>query len=115
MTNTAKVYVYAGSETGYTAGHWYYYDGSAWQDGGVYSAAVVVTDTTLAVQGAPADAAATGAAIAAAEVDPDKLSLVQDEETLVVYLNGNWTNIQMERAEIILHPSTAHFAFSDTT
>ena len=85
MTNTAKVYVYAGSETGYTAGHWYYYDGSAWQDGGVYSAAVVVTDTTLAVQGAPADAAATGAAIAAAEVDPDKLSLVQDEETLVVY------------------------------
>lgn len=47
MTNTAKVYVYAGSETGYTAGDWYYYDGTQWQDGGVYSAAVVVTDDTL--------------------------------------------------------------------
>ena len=36
MTNQNKIYVYTGSETGYTAGHWYYYDGSDWTDGGTY-------------------------------------------------------------------------------
>ena len=36
MTDTTKVYVYTGSETGYTAGHWYYHNGSAWTDGGTY-------------------------------------------------------------------------------
>lgn len=37
MTDTSKVYVYSGSETGYTAGNWYYYNGSAWVSGGVYN------------------------------------------------------------------------------
>lgn len=37
MTDTTKIYVYTGSETGYTTGHWYYYNGSAWTDGGVYN------------------------------------------------------------------------------
>jgi hypothetical protein len=36
MTDTTKVYVYTGSEEGYTAGNWYYYNGSAWVSGGVY-------------------------------------------------------------------------------
>ena len=36
MTDTSKLYVYTGSESGYTAGHWYYYNGSAWADGGDY-------------------------------------------------------------------------------
>ena len=45
MTDTAKVYVYTGSEAGYTAGNWYYYDGSAWVSGGAYQAAA--TDTEL--------------------------------------------------------------------
>lgn len=60
MTDTSKVYVYTGSETGYTAGHWYYYNGTAWTDGGVYQSAGVQTDTTLTVAGMPADAKATG-------------------------------------------------------
>ena len=34
MTNTSCIYVYTGHETGYTYGDWYYYDGSAWRDGG---------------------------------------------------------------------------------
>ena len=37
MTNTGKVYVYTGSEAGYTAGNWYYWNGSAWVSGGVYN------------------------------------------------------------------------------
>lgn len=60
MTDRTKVYVYTGSETGYTAGHWYYWNGSAWTDGGVYQAAAVETDTTLTVAGMAADAKATG-------------------------------------------------------
>ena len=39
MTNTEKVYVYAGTESGYTKGNWYYYNGLAWVSGGVYMAA----------------------------------------------------------------------------
>lgn len=60
MTDTTKVYVYTGSETGYTNGNWYYYSGSAWVSGGVYNAVAVATDTTLSVSGVPADAAAVG-------------------------------------------------------
>ena len=37
MTDHNRVYVYVGSETGMTSGHWYYYDGSDWADGGVYN------------------------------------------------------------------------------
>jgi hypothetical protein len=36
MVDTTKIYVYTGSETGYTTGHWYYYNGTAWRDGGTY-------------------------------------------------------------------------------
>ena len=64
MTNTSKVYVYTGSETGYTAGNWYYYNGSAWVSGGVYQATAVETDMTLTMPGEPADAKATGDAVA---------------------------------------------------
>lgn len=60
MTDTQKVYVYTGSETGYTAGNWYYYNGSAWVSGGVYNSTAVETDPTLTISGAPADAKATG-------------------------------------------------------
>lgn len=38
MIDTSKIYVYTGSETGYTFGNWYYYDGTAWASGGVYQA-----------------------------------------------------------------------------
>ena len=64
MINTKRVYVYAGSETGYTYGDWYYYDGSAWVSGGAYNAASINTDTTLAISGRPADSKATGDALA---------------------------------------------------
>lgn len=73
MTLQNRVYVYTGSEVGYTAGDWYYYDAgtSTWVDGGVYNAVAIVTDTTLTQAGVPADAKATGDAIALKpNVDP---------------------------------------------
>ena len=60
MTDEDKVYVYTGSETGYTNGDWYYYDGSDWVDGGAYNSTAFTTDTTLSVSGAAADAKVTG-------------------------------------------------------
>ena len=60
MVDTSKIYVYTGSETGYTAGNWYYWDGSDWVSGGVYNSTAFTTDTTLTVAGAAADAKATG-------------------------------------------------------
>ena len=65
MTDEDKIYVYTGTETGYTAGDWYYYDGSDWVSGGVYNAVAVNTDTTLSVAGAPADAQEVGDRLAA--------------------------------------------------
>lgn len=36
MTDHTKIYVYTGTEVGYTAGNWYYWNGTAWTSGGVY-------------------------------------------------------------------------------
>lgn len=61
MTDQTRVYVYTGTTGGgYTNGHWYYYNGSAWTDGGAYNSSAVQTDATLTLAGVPADAAATG-------------------------------------------------------
>lgn len=64
MTDTSKIYVYTGSESGYTSGDWYYHNGSAWVSGGVYNAVAVDTDDTLTVEGMAADAKKTGDEIA---------------------------------------------------
>lgn len=64
MTDTTKVYVYTGeTSASLTNGHWYYYDGGSWEDGGTYNSAGIDTDTTLLVSGAAADAKATGDAV----------------------------------------------------
>ena len=47
MTNEEKIYVYTGNESGYTNGHWYYYNGITWTDGGVYNSVAIETDKTL--------------------------------------------------------------------
>lgn len=63
MTDHNKIYVYVGSESGYTNGNWYYWNGSAWTSGGVYNAVAFETDTTLTKSGQAADAKKTGDAI----------------------------------------------------
>lgn len=61
MTDTTRIYVYTGSESGYTAGNWYYYNGSAWVSGGAYTDGLQFeTDTTLSESGKAADAKVTG-------------------------------------------------------
>ena len=69
MTDKTRVYVYTGSESGMTAGNWYYWNGSAWTSGGVYNAVAVQTDTTLSVAGKAADGKATGDALDALKED----------------------------------------------
>ena len=94
MTDTEKVYVYTGSETGYTAGNWYYYNGSAWVSGGVYQAAAVETDTTLTVPGEPADAKATGDAVADLKNDLDAVAHGIDRDFIgTPGTQGSWTYV----------------------
>lgn len=45
MTDHSKNYVYTGSEGGYTAGNWYYWNGSAWTSGGVYNSTGVADNS----------------------------------------------------------------------
>ena len=82
MTDQSRVYVYTGSESGMTAGHWYYYNGTAWSDGGVYNAVAVDTDTTLAIAGKAADAKKVGDELA------DVKENLQDLLTRVSALEG---------------------------
>ena len=46
MTDPNKIYIYVGSEAGYIAGNWYYYDEAlaAWVSGGAYGGSTVNTD-----------------------------------------------------------------------
>jgi len=62
MTDTSLLYVYAGSETGYTNGNWYFYNTTTnqWTSGGQYQSTVPRIDTSLTVQGAAADSAKVG-------------------------------------------------------
>ena len=60
MTDTTKIYVYVGNETGYVNGSWYYHNGTAWVSGGAYNAQALQTDKTLTVSNAAADAQVTG-------------------------------------------------------
>ena len=41
MTDTSKIYVYTGNETGYTNGNWYSYNGTSWVSGGTYNSIAI--------------------------------------------------------------------------
>lgn len=67
MTDTSRIYVFVGTEAGYTTGNWYYYNGSAWVSGGVYNSQGIETDKTLSIVNSAADAGSTGTLKAAVE------------------------------------------------
>lgn len=69
MTDKTRVYVYQGSESGYTSGNWYYWNGSAWTSGGIYNSAAVNTDKTLTQSDKPADSAVVGKEIGSLKED----------------------------------------------
>lgn len=58
MSDTSKLYLYIGSETGYTSGDWYYHNGTSWVSGGQYGD--MQLDTSLTTSGMAADAKAVG-------------------------------------------------------
>lgn len=91
MTDTNKVYVYAGNESGYVNGDWYYYDGTEWQDGGTYNSAGIETDETLTESGMAADAKVVGD-----KFDEVAAELTAEEEKIDNVLNPfvlDWNDI----------------------
>lgn len=99
MINTSKVYVYIGDETGYIYGHWYYYDTatSTWADGGIYQSDGVNTDTTLTASGVPADAKATGDALAGKQDTLTFDSTPTEGSTNPVTSGGVWEATQTDK------------------
>lgn len=80
MVDEDRVYVYVGSEAGYTNGNWYYFDGEAWTSGGVYNSTAFVTDQTLTVAGMAADAKATGDQVSAIKEDLSDIQTATAED-----------------------------------
>ena len=78
-----RVYIYTGTEPGYTAGHVYYYVGGALTDGGVYGG--VNVDTTLTQSGQAADAKVTGDEIE--EIKEDLSDVTEDTRNLFSDIN----------------------------
>ena len=108
MTNTSRVYVYTGSETGMTAGHWYYYNGSAWTDGGVYNSQGINTDTTLTLSGMAADSKATGDQITGLKSDLSEILAVYYNCADISTFSG--ANVTVKPNEIIGTGTDLHTA-----
>lgn len=78
MDDELTIYLYMGSESGYNANHWYYYDGTEWVDGGEYVANPVIIDDTLTQSGGAADAKVTGDEISALKADLNDVCNYED-------------------------------------
>lgn len=105
MTDQTRIYVYTGSETGYTAGNWYYYNGSAWTSGGVYNSQGINTDTTLTMAGMAADAKKTG----------DEITLVKQDITSLNDMADNLVETSQTQGWVKLYSATENTQSSGLT
>ena len=99
MTDHTKIYVYTGSETGYTSGNWYYWNGSAWTSGGVYNSTAFVTDTTLALAGRAADAKKVGDEITATK---DAINEIDGTLETKANIDGYYDGMTVGQVEQVL-------------
>ena len=91
MSDTSKIYVYTGSESGMTRGNWYYHNGSSWVSGGAYNQNLDAIDATLTQSNKGADAKVTGDRLTAAETDISKLrGTIANEYTSQAYAVGDY-------------------------
>lgn len=91
MSNTSKIYVYTGSESGMTRGNWYYHNGSAWVSGGAYNQNLDAIDATLTQSNKGADAKVTGDRLTAAETDISTLrGTIANEYASQAYAVGDY-------------------------
>lgn len=79
MTDKEQIYVYTGTEDGYTFGNWYYWDGAAWTSGGIYNASEINTDRTLKNSGMAADAEIVGAEFDTVKADLKNIYITNPE------------------------------------
>lgn len=87
MTDKTRVYVYQGSESGYTSGNWYYWNGSAWTSGGIYNSAAVDTDKTLTQSDKPADSAVVGKEIGSLKESLEACIVVTASRNILAFEN----------------------------
>ena len=97
MTDTEKVYVYTGSESGYVSGNWYYYNGTSWASGGVYNAVAVETDDTLTQEGKAADSKATGDALT------NVSNAIEQKETKTTYTTLSGTTVTQTGEDHVMY------------
>lgn len=117
MTEPDQVYIYVGSESGYSTGYWYYNNGTNWVPGGQYGGAV--TSTTFNQHGVPADDFAVGEALAE-KADADDVGNLSQltttaKEDLVSAINETneaitETNGRLDRQQEFMHSSADEIA-----
>lgn len=109
MLDKTQIYLYCGSEEGYALGHWYYWNGNEWEDGGVYANITYQTDKTLTIAGMAADAKAAG----------DRLTLLENggfqiKESFLMEQIANWLNEHPEATTTVLDGSLTEEKFANS-
>lgn len=110
MTDHDKIYVYVGSETGYTSGNWYYWNGTAWTSGGIYNSEGFVLDDTLTSATLPAQAKAVGDKVNQLSEEIDEIS--EDSKNIFFFTSqteysGSDVTVQYVSKDTILVNGTA--------